>query len=517
MIEINSSNSKSTINIILLLVCFIIIGSSLRFYSLGKKTFWEDEGAIIACAKYHIPMYVHPPLYNWILGFILKLFGESQFSARLLSVFSGILFIPLIYIFCYDFFDKKTAFYTTLFSSVSAYAVQASQELRMYITSGLLSFATIYLAWKFFDNVKSLYSEDSSKNHVSIKKIYFYLVAYSIVAIASIYTMHAGFITILTLNIFYFIFLKGKFIYSWLISHLLIIISYLPQLETTLIQSRGYKAGLHLYYYNPLYLVSNLTSFLCGYTFLPIQFTTPVVLKNSFLMILLYLFVSVITVISIILIVLKMKNDKRKLFFITSNYVITQIFFMTIFLPPNHMVAIQPIFISIVIYGLLKLNKTFFSILFMTLIALNTIALDKYYKQDNYIFYPEDWKSIVKIIEEKEKPGDNVYVGGNRNNLFTFRYYYKGSLTSRTYLKEEDIYILPKGYRSSRINITEEFVKTFDKSKRLWVICGSNDPNFISLIQKLGNEYYIDKFDVLDTMSVFLIDKNKKLTIPFQK
>ena len=510
MINSEILSSKSNIFIISILLCTIILGAVLRFYTLDKKTFWEDEGAIIGCAKYNLQMYVHPPLYVRMISVILKVFGESQFIARLLSVFSGILFLPLIYIFCRDFYNRETAIYTTIFSSVSAYAVQSSQELRMYITSGLFTLGTIYFGWKFIEHAYKFSNGDVSKKH------YFYLVFYKLFSLVGVYTMHSTFISMLVINLCYIIFIRWKFIWSWVIAHFIIILLYLPQLQTTLIQSRGYHAGVHLNYFNPLYFLSNLASFLTGYIFLPLQFTALNVINGSISMIMLYVLVTVITIISLFFGILYMKTDSLKLFFIVTNYLFPQIFFMSILLPPNHMVVLQPLLVSFILFGLLKLKKILFWTVFIILISLNVIALDKYYEDDQYIFYPEDWKKIVEIIEEKEEPGDSVYIGGNRNGLFTFRYYYKGSLDSRTYLEEKDLYVLQKNFRRSRINVKEELMKTFFKSKRLWIVSLSNDPHLIPIIQNFKGKYSIEEYDIPETMKVVLVDKKKPLMIPLQ-
>ncbi|MBU1627144.1 glycosyltransferase family 39 protein, partial [bacterium] len=140
-------NSKISLPVISFLMFLIIVGFFLRSHDIDKKSFWEDEGATIGCAKYNLEMYVHPPLYLRILGIVIKFFGDSPTTLRLPSVLCGILLIPLTYLFSKDFFDKKTALYSAFFMAISAYSIEVSLECRMYVMEGLFSLMAVYSFW----------------------------------------------------------------------------------------------------------------------------------------------------------------------------------------------------------------------------------------------------------------------------------------------------------------------------------------------------------------------------------
>lgn len=133
------------------LLLVVLFGAALRIIKLGAESLWLDEAYSIQVA--HRPLGdmvrevskdVHPPLYYFALHCWIQLFGDSESSARLLSVIFGILAIPLLYKVCSLLFDRATALLSAIILAWSHLNIEFSQEARMYSLVCLLSLASFY-------------------------------------------------------------------------------------------------------------------------------------------------------------------------------------------------------------------------------------------------------------------------------------------------------------------------------------------------------------------------------------
>lgn len=129
----------------------IAAGAYLRLSSIGRYGFWTDELFHVFAAKsyladgsMHIPWktgeYTRalPVTYLTILSF--KLFGESEASARLPFALANIVFIFLAYRIIQDMFSRNVGIIFVLSISLSVFAIQMSQECRMYTLFQLFYF-----------------------------------------------------------------------------------------------------------------------------------------------------------------------------------------------------------------------------------------------------------------------------------------------------------------------------------------------------------------------------------------
>ena len=104
-----------------ILLAIILAGLSMRIYDLGKESLWKDEaavlytaekGSIAEVAESAVEMHRgHPPLNFVLLHFWVKLFGNSEFAARLPSAIFGTLSILLVFLVAKGFFKKKPPFW----------------------------------------------------------------------------------------------------------------------------------------------------------------------------------------------------------------------------------------------------------------------------------------------------------------------------------------------------------------------------------------------------------------------
>ncbi len=89
---------------ILLFLAIILLATALRFYALDDRVFHHDEGVhgyltykLFKNGDYHYDPTYHGPFLYYSTAAIFTLFGDSNFTARLLPAAAGVLLIVLIY------------------------------------------------------------------------------------------------------------------------------------------------------------------------------------------------------------------------------------------------------------------------------------------------------------------------------------------------------------------------------------------------------------------------------------
>lgn len=145
----------------------LLAASILRFLKIDRRDFWYDEAFTGVAIKERfwgmidmIIKDVHPPLYYVSVKIFSSFFNYSVFGIRLFSAVFGVLGIWAVYLFAKNLFGKKAALWTSAVMAISPFAIQYSQEARMYAMFGFL----FTLASYFF--VRGLQTE---------KKKYYYL------------------------------------------------------------------------------------------------------------------------------------------------------------------------------------------------------------------------------------------------------------------------------------------------------------------------------------------------------
>ncbi len=126
-----------------------LVAAALRFYQLGRLSFWYDEVVTMRLARSGSPRALferlfeidatRAPLHPLILEFWLKLFGTSEFAARSFSVLCGVATIILIYQIGWKAFDKRTGLWAAWLAAFSPVLVVYSREARMYAWLVLVS------------------------------------------------------------------------------------------------------------------------------------------------------------------------------------------------------------------------------------------------------------------------------------------------------------------------------------------------------------------------------------------
>lgn len=135
----------------LILAAILILGILLRLYCLTCESLWLDEGYSVLWAKQDthemieaVSRDVHPPLYFLILHYWIALFGDAEFTIRLLSVIFGTLAIFVIYRVGSLVSDRNVGLLSSLILSLSVFHVHYSQEIRGYSLMVLLTLISMY-------------------------------------------------------------------------------------------------------------------------------------------------------------------------------------------------------------------------------------------------------------------------------------------------------------------------------------------------------------------------------------
>ncbi|MEI7621123.1 MAG: glycosyltransferase family 39 protein [Candidatus Moraniibacteriota bacterium] len=110
-----------------------------RFRGLVNRDFWYDEAFTgVAVKEKFWDMIVmtindvHPPLYYMALKAFAFFFNYSVFGIRLFSAIFGVLCVWALYLLAKQLFNEKVGLLSALVATLSPFAIQYSQEARMY-------------------------------------------------------------------------------------------------------------------------------------------------------------------------------------------------------------------------------------------------------------------------------------------------------------------------------------------------------------------------------------------------
>jgi len=136
---------------ILPLAVILLSGAALRFYNLGARAPWWDE-ILVPMVSHHSLSYifdfsslqeVHPPLFYLLIKAVL-LVSSSGSALRLISAFSGVASIFILYRIVRIFFDKGTALLAATFLSINMLHILLSREIRPYALQTALFLASVW-------------------------------------------------------------------------------------------------------------------------------------------------------------------------------------------------------------------------------------------------------------------------------------------------------------------------------------------------------------------------------------
>jgi mannosyltransferase len=133
-------------------VSLVLIAFVLRAISLDNQSLWRDEVDAMRFAT--VPLgevlsnFARPgwngPFYFLVLRGWIALAGTSEYAMRFLSLFFGVLSVPLTYVLGRRLFNPQTGFFAALLVSASPYLTWYSQEVKMYTLVSFLTLLAVY-------------------------------------------------------------------------------------------------------------------------------------------------------------------------------------------------------------------------------------------------------------------------------------------------------------------------------------------------------------------------------------
>lgn len=167
-IAIANSVNKEKATIFMLLTCLFFC-FFLRAYKLDFQPFDDDEyssiQALLSIAESGVPKfnediwYTRSPLYHYLVGGIVWLFGNSVWALRLPSVFFGVLTAWLIFKISDELLENKFLAFSALFLySIHPFAIYSAHIARFYQQQQFFFLLTIYFFIKGFVLDREKYS-----------------------------------------------------------------------------------------------------------------------------------------------------------------------------------------------------------------------------------------------------------------------------------------------------------------------------------------------------------------------
>ena len=137
----------------------LILAAVPRFTNLDYRDFWYDEAFTGVAVKENfgnmlkmIINDVHPPLYYASLKIFASFFNYSVFGIRLFSAIFGVLAVWAAYLFAKELYDRRAGLFAAFVVAIAPFAIQYSQEARMY---AMLSFLLVMSAYFFVKALKT--------------------------------------------------------------------------------------------------------------------------------------------------------------------------------------------------------------------------------------------------------------------------------------------------------------------------------------------------------------------------
>ncbi|HLX11599.1 MAG TPA: glycosyltransferase family 39 protein [Bacteroidota bacterium] len=196
---LSSSHPRLSLSRLAVFLAFIAGAAALRGYHLSWQSLWNDEMFSLEVARLPfgeiqrtlVEHYHHPPLYFYLLHAVVKMFGENEWSLRLISAIAGSLSVGCVFLIGAEWFGAIPGGLAALVCMVAPFHIAYSQEARPYALAGLLCLVCCYCLWK------AIRSERTA-----------WLISYGISGLALLYTHHWGMFFILA-QIGYVLILSG--------------------------------------------------------------------------------------------------------------------------------------------------------------------------------------------------------------------------------------------------------------------------------------------------------------------
>nr|MBC7245439.1 glycosyltransferase family 39 protein [Chloroflexota bacterium] len=250
----SANTPHSQARYILVLAIILLAAFSLRIWLLGNQNIWWDEGLAIWAVRQgwaQMTLWtasdVHPPVYFWLLWAWVRLAGESEFSARFLSLICGMVTIAALYPLGKFLLGRKVALGSVALLALSRFHIWWSQEMRMYIVATMWGVLSLYTLLRWLQAEGLLGSEKPAEHQRQPMLEGF---CYVFTTASGLYTLYLFVSVILIENVFvlYLLFRQtGKnrlfFLSRWLLMQLAILGLFIPWLALALPRMRSWSVA----------------------------------------------------------------------------------------------------------------------------------------------------------------------------------------------------------------------------------------------------------------------------------
>lgn len=467
----------------------LIFGIILRLIFLNSHDFWFDENFSLYIAGLptlqllaQIGADNTPPLYYLLLKIFMQ-FSLSEYWLRGLSLISGIASIFLVYLI-FEKKGKQITLLSTLFYALSPLMIYFSVETRMYQLLSLETLGFVFLFQKLL--------EKYTLKHIIILIF---------LGIIGVYT-HYYFILIIIFSLIYILLKRPRQFKVWLLSFILIFISFLPWLIIYI------KSSPHpgCWCFGPL---TGIIATFISFSLNGVGFVT----QREFLNInpiekFLFVLVSLVVFILFLVGILKVKKDLYYILLLLGSILLLAIIsiFKSLF-SPRALLIFSPFFYFFAANGLYLLTKKSFIKSSIAIIVLFGIVL--LISLTNPKLKGEPLKFQASYIEENFKQGD-VIAHTSLYTFYSYKYYLQKDAYNYLIIQPEpslNSVLLVKNYYQPLSNITPG-------NKRLWLVFNTewtSQPFASKLKTQLSRNYPILNEQKFRKTEIILFDLTKKL------
>ncbi len=461
----NSLRDKINLTIFIVLVITIIYSVVVRFLNLGELSFWGDDGmtylSTVSVLEHGYPrlpsgyIMFHNIASDYFNIIPVLLFGDNEFAYRFFSALTGVLVIPLAFLFVKELTNKYIALISSVLIALNTWQIEFSREARYYSEFQFFYILTVYFFYLGFFKDKKVFK---------VLAIISFFITTQIVTLGM--TLIFLFIPLLIYKGWKGFFKRGTVI-SFLISSAITI-------GIVIHREFFWKLGLSFYssaanssISNPLLRV--LDKYFGNFTTYYYQIfkeiyprAFPLFIYGGLLLILIYIFIKHLRSrdeynISIFSRSRASINIPFNLFFLYFIFFSNAVFygFGNMFLQHRYIYPVNPVFIIISVYIIFEFSKIFIFILRKIFLRCRKIGFEKikdYSRKYLYILLVIVIIVSIFLIDNID-PVDNFKITGRRdgdrvNSLFapssSFNIHYDARTASEyisSHLKEGDIVI----------------------------------------------------------------------------
>ena len=199
------------------------------FYFANKKSLLEILASLF-CEDFHVP------LYFVLLHYWIKIFGQSDFTLRVLGCILTTCSIPVCFYVVKNLFGNKTcAYLSALFLAIQAFNIHYSTEVRFYGMSITLILLSSYFFAKLVQNIL----------HIR------YAIGYLLSSILLLYTYNFSFMFVFCqfiIGLVYILLKKKESLFKFIKIYLIIAFLYIPVLIYILHNIFMYKNAILSFY-----------------------------------------------------------------------------------------------------------------------------------------------------------------------------------------------------------------------------------------------------------------------------